>query len=70
MKKINNKNIISLILILVGIVGIIPTVILLLRTVSSSKDIGGTVITLAIYFLPFLIFFICISSGIKTLIKK
>ncbi|HEY5562862.1 MAG TPA: hypothetical protein VIK72_14085 [Clostridiaceae bacterium] len=70
MKKINNKNIISLILILVGIVGIIPTIILLLKTFSSSKDIGETVMTLVIYFLPFLLFFICISSGIKTLIKK
>ena len=70
MKKISKEKKIFILFEVVGILGMFLTVIFMGNTFSSSKNAIGMLKTVAIYFIPFIISFMFVSTGLKGIRRK
>ena len=64
-----NKQVKNILFIIIGLIGLGVTLIFLQKGSGSATNFNAMLINIAIFFLPFVISFILISTGIKGLKK-
>ena len=64
-----NKKVKNILFIIIGLIGLVVTLIFLQKGSGSATSFGAMIKNIGIFFLPFVISFILISTGIKGLKK-